>query len=43
VRFSRGARAALDNARTVRLRVKVAFTPAGGATQRTTLALTLKR
>jgi hypothetical protein len=43
VRFTRGARAALDNARSVRLRVKVAFRPAGGAAQTTTLALKLKR
>jgi hypothetical protein len=43
LRFSRGARAALNNARSVKLRVKVAFKPAGGAAQRTTLALKLKR
>jgi hypothetical protein len=43
VRFTRGARAALDNARSVKLRVKVAFKPAGGATQTTTIALKLKR
>jgi hypothetical protein len=43
LRFSRGARAALDNARSVRLRVKVAFKPARGATRTATLALKLKR
>jgi hypothetical protein len=43
LRFTRGARAALDNARSVKLRVKVAFTPTGGAAQSTTLALKLKR
>ena len=43
LRFTRGARAALDNARSVKLRVKVAFKPAGGATQNTTLSLKLKR
>ncbi|HWM08121.1 MAG TPA: hypothetical protein VNO82_02220 [Solirubrobacteraceae bacterium] len=43
LRFTRGARAALDNARSVRLRVKVAFKPRGGATMRTTLALKLSR
>jgi hypothetical protein len=43
LRFSRGARAALDNARRVKLRVKVTFKPAGGAVRRTTLTLTLKR
>ncbi len=43
LRFTRGARAALDNARSVRLRVKVAFKPRGGATTRTTLALKLSR
>jgi WD40 repeat protein len=43
LRFTRGARAALDNARSVKLRVKVTFTPKGGAAQRTTLALKLKR
>ncbi len=43
LRFTRGARAALDNARSVKLRVKVAFKPNGGATQRTTLKLKLAR
>jgi WD40-like Beta Propeller Repeat len=43
LRFSRGARAALNNARSVKLRVKVAFKPSGGAAQTTTLALKLKR
>jgi hypothetical protein len=43
LRFTRGARNALDNARSVKLRVKVAFTPAGGATQTTAIALKLKR
>ena len=43
MRFTRGARAALNNARKVKLRVKVAFKPAGGAAQRATLSLTLKR
>ena len=43
LRFTRGARAALNNARSVKLRVKVAFKPAGGATQSTTLSLKLKR
>jgi hypothetical protein len=43
LRFTRGARAALDNARSVKLRVKVTLTPRSGAAQRTTLALKLKR
>jgi hypothetical protein len=43
LRFTRGARAALDNARSVKLRVKVTFTPTSGAAQGTTLALKLKR
>jgi hypothetical protein len=43
LRFTRGARNALDNARSVKLRVKVAFTPAGGATQTAAIALKLKR
>jgi hypothetical protein len=43
LRFTRGARNALDNARSVKLRVKVAFTPAGGATQTVTIGLKLKR
>jgi hypothetical protein len=43
LRFSRGARAALDNARSVKLKIKVAFKPAGGAKQSTTLAVKLKR
>ena len=43
LRFTRGARAALNNARSVKLRVKVAFKPNGGATQRTTLSLKLTR
>lgn len=43
LRFTRSARNALDNARSVKLRVKVAFTPAGGVTQTTTIALKLKR
>jgi hypothetical protein len=43
LRFTRGARAALNNARSVKLRVKVTFTPKGGATQTKTLALKLKR
>ncbi len=43
LRFTRGARAALDNARSLKLRVKVAFKADGGAKQGTTLALKLKR
>jgi hypothetical protein len=43
LRFTRGARAALNNARSVKLRVKVTFTPKGGAAQAKTLALKLKR
>jgi hypothetical protein len=43
LRFTRGARAALDNARSVKLRVKVAFKPKSGAVRRTTLALKLSR
>ena len=43
LRFTRGARAALDNARRVKLRVKVAFTAAGGGTKRASIAVTLKR
>ena len=43
LRFSRGARAALDNARSVKLRIKVAFKPSGGAAQRATLKLKLSR
>jgi WD40-like Beta Propeller Repeat len=43
LRFSRGARNALDNARRVKLRVKVAFTAAGGGTKSATIAVTLKR
>jgi hypothetical protein len=43
LRFTKAARRSLKRARSVRLRIKVAFTPAGGATQRTTVALTLKR
>jgi len=42
LRFTRGARAALDNARRVKLRVKVAFT-GGGGTKRAAIAVTLKR
>ena len=43
LRFSRGARAALDNARSVKLRINVAFKPSSGATQRATLKLKLSR
>jgi hypothetical protein len=43
LRFTRGARAALDNARRLKLRVKVVFTPAGGSAQSATLTLKLKR
>ena len=43
LRFTRGARAALNNARSVKLRVKVSFKPSGSAAQATTLSLKLKR
>ena len=43
LRFTKAARRSLKHARSVKLRIKVAFKPAGGATQRTTVAVTLKR
>jgi WD40 repeat protein len=43
LRFTKAARRSLKHARSVKLRIKVAFKPAGGATQRTTVSLTLKR
>ena len=43
LRFTRGARAALDNARRVRLRVKLALKPSAGAVRRASLAVSLKR
>jgi hypothetical protein len=43
LRFTKAARRSLAHARSVRLRIKVAFKPAGGAVQRKTVSLTLKR
>jgi hypothetical protein len=43
LRFTKAARRSLARSRRVKLRLQVAFTPKGGATQRTTLKLTLKR
>jgi len=43
LRFTGAARRSLKRSRSVKLRVKVAFKPAGGAMQRTTVAVTLKR
>jgi hypothetical protein len=43
LRFTKAAKRSLKRARRVKLRIKVAFNPTGGATQRTSVALTLKR
>jgi hypothetical protein len=43
LRFTKAARRSLKHARSVKLRVKVAFKPAGGAIQRTTVSLKLTR
>jgi hypothetical protein len=43
LRFTKAARRSLEHARSAKLRVKVAFRPAGGAVQRTTVALRLTR
>jgi hypothetical protein len=43
LRFTRSARRSFKHARSVKLRIKVAFKPAGGAVQRTTVSLKLTR
>jgi WD40 repeat protein len=43
LRFSSAARRSLKSARSVKLRIKVAFKANGGSTQRTTVKVTLKR
>ncbi len=43
LRFTKAARRSLKRSRSVKLRVKVAFTPTGGTARRTTMAVTLKR
>jgi hypothetical protein len=43
LRFTKAAKRSLKQARRVKVRIKVAFTPAGGATQRRTVSLTLTR
>jgi WD40 repeat protein len=43
LRFTKAAKRTLRRKGRVKLRVRVAFTPSGGATQTTTLAVTLKR
>jgi hypothetical protein len=42
LRFTKAAKRSLKHARSVKLRIKVAFTAAGGGTQRTSVFLTLK-
>jgi WD40 repeat protein len=43
LRFTKAAKRSLKNARSVKLRIKVKFKAAGGATQRTAVSLTLTR
>ncbi len=43
LRFTGAARRSLKHSRSVKLRIKVAFKPMGGAMQRTTVKVTLKR
>jgi hypothetical protein len=43
LRFTKAAKRSLRHARSVKLRLKVAFTPAGGAVQRTAVSLRLTR
>jgi WD40 repeat protein len=43
LRFTKAARRSLKHARSVKLRINVAFRPAGGAVQRTTVSLRLTR
>jgi hypothetical protein len=43
LRFTGAARRSLKRSRSVKLRINVAFKPTGGAMQRTTVAVTLKR
>src|SRR5918992_5033151 len=43
LRFTKAAKRSLRRKGRVKLRVRVAFTPTGGATQKTTVAVTLKR
>jgi hypothetical protein len=43
LRFTRAAKRSLKSAQRVKVRIKVAFTPAGGATQKQTVSLTLTR
>jgi hypothetical protein len=43
LRFTKTAKRSLKHAQRVKLRIKVAFKPAGGATQRTAVSLTLTR
>jgi WD40-like Beta Propeller Repeat len=43
LRFTKAAKRSLKSARRVKLRIKIAFTPTGGATQRTAVSLTLTR
>jgi hypothetical protein len=43
LRFTKAAKRSLEPAAKVRVRIKVAFKPAGGAMQRTTVSLTLTR
>ena len=43
LRFTKAAKRSLRTKGRVKLRVRVAFTPTGGATQKTTVAVTLKR
>ncbi|HEX5620558.1 MAG TPA: hypothetical protein VFX51_19215, partial [Solirubrobacteraceae bacterium] len=43
LRFTKAAKRSLKRARRVKLRIKVAFTPTGGTTQRTAVSLTLTR
>ena len=43
LRFTKAAKRSLKRAQRVKVRIKVAFTPTGGATQRQTVSLTLTR
>jgi hypothetical protein len=43
LRFTKAARRSLAHARRVKVRIKVALKPAGGAVQRTAVSLTLTR
>jgi hypothetical protein len=43
LRFTKAAKRSLKRAKRVKLRIKVAFTPTGGATERKTVSLTLTR